>query len=56
MPSEIWIPTVKLTKENIDTWQPIAQRVDNPFSIAFESAKARPTSSSTEMPVIDVPG
>ncbi|NVI89898.1 sugar ABC transporter substrate-binding protein [Actinomadura sp. BRA 177] len=41
VPSEIWIPTVKLTKENIDTWQPIAQRVDNPFSIAFEKREGK---------------
>ncbi|KAB2390364.1 sugar ABC transporter substrate-binding protein [Actinomadura montaniterrae] len=36
VPKEIWIPTVKLDKKNIDDWQPIAQRVDNPFSLAFE--------------------
>ncbi|MDL4818564.1 sugar ABC transporter substrate-binding protein [Actinomadura opuntiae] len=36
VPKEIWIPTVKLDKKNVGTWQPIAQRVNNPFSLAFE--------------------
>ncbi|MFI0406714.1 sugar ABC transporter substrate-binding protein [Actinomadura sp. 3N508] len=41
VPQEIWIPTVKLDKTNVDTWQPIAQRVNNPFSIAFEQREGK---------------
>jgi ABC-type sugar transport system substrate-binding protein len=37
VPTEIYIPTVKLDQTNVDSWQPIAERVNNPFSIAFET-------------------
>jgi ribose transport system substrate-binding protein len=37
VPAEIYVPTVKLDKTNVDSWQPIAERVNNAFSIAFET-------------------
>jgi ribose transport system substrate-binding protein len=37
LPSEIYIPTVKLDQSNIATWEPIAQRVNNPFSITLQN-------------------
>jgi hypothetical protein len=37
VPTEIFIPTVKLDQTNVDSWQPIAERVNNPFSVAFET-------------------
>ncbi len=37
VPTEIVIPTVKLDQSNVGTWQPIADRVNNPFTIDFET-------------------
>ncbi|MBW8485849.1 sugar ABC transporter substrate-binding protein [Actinomadura parmotrematis] len=36
VPAEITVPTVKIDKAGAGSWQPIAQRVDNPFKVAFE--------------------
>jgi ABC-type sugar transport system substrate-binding protein len=37
VPTEIYVPTVKLDQSNVDSWPPIAQRVDAPFSISLET-------------------
>jgi ribose transport system substrate-binding protein len=36
LPSTVYVPTVKLTKANIGSWEPISARVNNPFQVAFE--------------------
>ncbi|MDX6742412.1 sugar ABC transporter substrate-binding protein [Actinocorallia sp. A-T 12471] len=38
---EIVVPTVKLDKDNVDSWQPISARVDNPFKIELEERDGR---------------
>lgn len=35
-PQVIYIPTIKLNASNVATWEPIAQRLNNPFEISFE--------------------
>jgi ribose transport system substrate-binding protein len=36
VPQEIFIPTIKLTAANVGSWEPISQRLDNPFKLSFE--------------------
>lgn len=35
-PQEIFIPTIKLTAANVGSWEPISQRLNNPFELSFE--------------------
>lgn len=36
VPSTIYVPTVKLNAQTIGSWEPIAQRVNNPFSVSLQ--------------------
>ena len=37
VPATIYVPTVKLNQATVGTWEPIAQRVDNPFRVSFQT-------------------
>lgn len=37
VPSTIYVPTVKLNKTTVGAWQPIAERLNNPFNISFQT-------------------
>lgn len=36
VPATIYVPTVKLNAQTVGSWEPIAQRLNNPFSVAFQ--------------------
>jgi ribose transport system substrate-binding protein len=36
VPQTIFIPTIKLTAANVGSWEPISQRLNNPFQLSFE--------------------
>ncbi len=41
VPSTIYIPTVKLDQATVGSWEPVAQRVDNPFNVSFQTVDGK---------------
>ena len=41
VPATIYIPTVKLNQSTVGSWEPVAQRVNNPFTVSFQTVSGK---------------